>query len=272
MHGYPKALVRLGFKLGWPIIILGKKLSAYPFLGKLTNPLFGHPHNQLTAIPIHTVAIGEEARTENITLPIKVVEKLLAHAGHIMILDECICRAHMDKEPRAIGCLVLGQAALRIHPSNGHMATVHEAIAHVHKAAQAGLVANVAHVWIDPVGFGVTNFGQMLFVCFCGENACLYTDHLHRRVPNLEKAYSRLPGIRTVIDAETCDGCGTCVESCFVAAITVNDGKAVIGDACKTCGRCLVHCPRSAISIHMDDEDEVFLQLLKRVRSVADIA
>jgi len=272
MKAYPKWRVRFGFKIGWPSIILGKKLAGIPLLGKLINPLFALPHSQLTSIPIHTVAIGEEARTENMSLPIHLVEKLLPEASHIMLLDECICRAHMNVEPRSIGCLVLGRSALDIHPSNGRLVTVQEAKAHVHRAAQAGLVANVAHVWIDPVGFGVTSFRQMLFVCFCGPNACLYTDYLHKRVPNLDKSYSRLPGLRTVIDNEKCDGCALCVDECFVSSISMAGGKAVISEVCKACGRCITHCPSKAISIAMDNEDAVFQQLLTRVKSVADIS
>lgn len=271
MKAYTKARVRFGFKIGWPLIILGKKLSGVPLLGKLINPLFALPHSQLTSIPIHTVAIGEEVSSRNMSLPIHLVERLLDEAGHIMLLDECICRAHMNVEPRAIGCLILGRSALDIHPSNGRLVTVEEAKVHAHHAAQAGLVANVAHVWIDPVGFGVKSFGQMLFICFCGPKACLYTDYLQQRAPNLDRSYSRLPGLRTVVDNEKCDGCGLCVEACFVSAISMAGGKAVIGEACKACGRCIEHCPPQAISTHMDDEDAVFRQLLARVKSVADI-
>jgi len=272
MKAYPKWRVRLGFKIGWPTIILGKKLAGIPLLGRLANPLFALPHSQLTSIPIHTVAVDEEARAENMSLPIHLVERLLPEASHIMLLDECICRAHMNVEPRAIGCLVLGRSALDIHPSNGRLVTVDEATAHVHRAAQAGLVANVAHVWIDPVGFGVKSFSQMLFICFCGPKACLYTDYLHQRVPNLDQSYSRLPGLRTIIDNERCDGCALCVEACFVSAISMAGGKAVIGGACKACGRCISRCPPKAISTHMDDEETVFQQLLARVKSVADIS
>ena len=272
MKAYPKWRVRLGFKIGWPLIILGKKLAGIPWLGKLANPLFALPHSQLTAIPINTVTIGEEARTENMSLPIHLVERLLSEASHIMLLDECICRAHMNVEPRGIGCLILGRSALDIHPSNGRLVTMEEAKAHAHKAAQAGLVANVAHVWIDPVGFNVRSFGQMLFICFCGPKACLYTDYLHKRAPNLDKSYSRLPGLRTNVDTAKCDGCGLCVEACFVSAISMAGGKAVINEVCKACGRCISHCPPAAISIAMDDEDKVFQQLLARVRSVADIS
>jgi len=273
-YGVPKPIVRISFAIGWPIIILGKKLSGLPVLERIINPFFSPAYNQLTAVPIRNIAVGEKIpEPENIVMPIKIVERLLKESSYIFIHDYCICRVHMgiQDHTRDIGCITLGKAATMIHPSNGHMATVEEAIAHVRKAAKAGLVANIAHVWIDPVGYAVPNFRKMVFICFCAEKACLYTDHLKRRCSNLDRAYKRLPGIRTNVDAERCTGCGICEDKCFVAAIKMVDGKAVISHACKACGRCVEYCPYQAISIHMDDEDKVFDHLMKRIGRVADI-
>ncbi|MBE5758146.1 MAG: 4Fe-4S dicluster domain-containing protein [Clostridiales bacterium] len=50
------------------------------------------------------------------------------------------------------------------------------------------------------------------------------------------------------IDRETCVGCGACVGTCPVNAISLNDGKAVIDqDVCVKCGACAQTCPVSAI-------------------------
>jgi len=273
-YGFPKPIVRISFAISWPIIILGKKLSGLPVLERIINPLFSPPYNQLTAVPIRNIAVGENIpEPENIVMPIKIVERLLKETPYIFIHDYCICRVHMGitDYTRGIGCITLGKAATMIHPSNGHMATAEEAIAHVRKAAKAGLVANIAHIWVDPLGYAVPTFRKMVFICFCAENACLYTDHLKRRCSNLDRAYKRLPGIRTEVDAERCTGCGICEDKCFVAAIKMVDGKAVIGQACKTCGRCVNYCPCQAISLHMDDEDVVFDHLMERIGQVADI-
>ena len=52
------------------------------------------------------------------------------------------------------------------------------------------------------------------------------------------------------IDAEKCNGCGECSESCPLDAIAVQDGTAVVDqDTCGDCGACVDTCPNEAISI-----------------------
>ncbi len=52
------------------------------------------------------------------------------------------------------------------------------------------------------------------------------------------------------IDADTCTGCGACVDSCPSEAIEMQDDKAVIVvDKCVDCGVCVDECPVEAISM-----------------------
>ena len=52
------------------------------------------------------------------------------------------------------------------------------------------------------------------------------------------------------VNQETCVGCGACVDSCPVSAISLNDGKAVISEAdCIECGACVGSCPCEAITL-----------------------
>lgn len=50
------------------------------------------------------------------------------------------------------------------------------------------------------------------------------------------------------IDKDTCVGCGACVGSCPVGAISIgDDGKAVINpEVCISCGTCAAVCPVGA--------------------------
>jgi heterodisulfide reductase subunit A-like polyferredoxin len=46
------------------------------------------------------------------------------------------------------------------------------------------------------------------------------------------------------VDTDLCAGCGSCVDSCQFAAISVDDGFARIdAAACMGCGVCVAHCP-----------------------------
>ncbi|MBW2544719.1 MAG: 4Fe-4S binding protein [Deltaproteobacteria bacterium] len=191
----------------------------------------------------------------------------------IFILEECICRSKIGCEeyPSDIGCMALGPAVSRMHPSHGRIVIQEEAVAHVRRAAKAGLIANVAHVWIDPVAFGLTNFKQLMFICFCCDCCCLYRTHMEKRGPNLDRAYKKLPGISVEVDPEKCTGCGVCVDRCFVAAMKIDNGTAIPGESCKGCGRCVEICPEGAVSLRIENEEELYRQIKDRIKDVADI-
>ncbi len=267
-YGPGKRMVRFMVRLSWPIIIAGKKWSALPVLKRIINPFFMRPFNEVTSVPI-SAAIPFP---ESVPLPRGVLEKLVSRIEEKFVLDECICRNHnrIAGEERAIGCMALGPAIRRIHPSHGRRVTTEEAIAHIRRAGSRGLIGNVAHVWIDPVAFWLS-FKDLMFICFCDDTNCLYRTHMKHRGPNLDGAYKRLPGISVTVDAKKCDGCGLCVDACFVAAIAMRDGKAVIGPDCKGCGRCSEICPAGAITVMLDNEEQLLEQLEQRIREAADI-
>ena len=50
------------------------------------------------------------------------------------------------------------------------------------------------------------------------------------------------------VDAETCTGCETCVDTCPVEAIEMKDDLAVVDEeTCTDCGECVDSCPVEAI-------------------------
>ena len=54
-----------------------------------------------------------------------------------------------------------------------------------------------------------------------------------------------------IVNQETGNGCGECVEACPLDAIELNDGKASVDeDTCGDCGACVDVCPTE--SIHVD--------------------
>ena len=53
-----------------------------------------------------------------------------------------------------------------------------------------------------------------------------------------------------IVNQETCNGCGDCVDSCPLDAIEMKDGKAAVDeDTCGDCGACVDVCPTESISV-----------------------
>jgi NAD-dependent dihydropyrimidine dehydrogenase PreA subunit len=54
----------------------------------------------------------------------------------------------------------------------------------------------------------------------------------------------------TLINQETCTGCGECVDACPLESIEIKDDKAVVDEeTCGDCGSCVDVCPVEAISM-----------------------
>ncbi|MBW6499591.1 MAG: 4Fe-4S binding protein [Bacteroidales bacterium] len=267
-YGPGRNFVIWAVRLGWPFIKFGKILSNVPLIKWLIYPFFMRPYNEISSIPLNI----EVPNPESVVLPRRVVQRLLTAVDDIFIFDECICRRHnnVSVPPQTIGCMALGPAGSRIHPSHGKMATIEEAFRHVDRAAEAGLVANFAHVWIDPVAFH-TRFHDLMFICYCDDKNCLYRTYMKNRGPSLKGAYQRLPGLLVVVDPDKCEGCGTCKEQCFLADISLVGGKAVIGRSCAGCGRCVEICPNKAIALKIKNEEALFEDLVQWIKGVSHL-
>lgn len=255
--------------LSWPVIIAGKKCSRFILTRKITDLFFRRPHNEVISIPISVPV----AAPENTLLPRRVLQRLLTMIDDIFIFDECVCRSLMScsRHPVDIGCMALGPTISQIHSSHGRKVTTEEALHHVERASSAGLVATVAHTWIDSVAFGLTPFKSLIFICYCDDCCCIFRRHMKNPGGNLATAYRRLPGLNIQVDPSLCDGCGRCGELCFLGAIDFENEKPLISDACAGCGRCVEACERGALSITIDDEDTLLDQLVSRIREISDI-
>ena len=87
-------------------------------------------------------------------------------------------------------------------------------------------------------------------------------DHISDKITKME-------GVEVSVTGD-CIGCGSCIDVCFIDAVELVDGKAVISDECRGCGRCVEICPQNAISIKIDPT--AYETVINRIDSSLDLS
>jgi len=221
--------------------------------------------SDVSTIPINTDIQG----AEGIALPEEVLDRLIDISGYRVILNACACRNIYGCEtyPQDLGCIFMGESAKKIPKDYTREATKDEAKAHVRKAVEAGLVPIVGEARADHDLLRIPYEGTLLTNCFCCECCCLSRAFRRGPVETVDGIMHPVEGL-TVEVTEACVGCGTCVKSCFIEAIQVRAGQAVIDDYCRVCGRCAGACPHNAIKLTLDNPnavDDVVNRILAKV-------
>ena len=234
------------------------RATRLPILGHLVDRWLFHG-DDVIFLPqdeaARTVLVGEAVdRPAEVVLPSRVVEHFVERAKVHWIMDFCLCRsaAGCQDYPVELGCLFLGEAALKINPALGRRVTRAEAMEHVKRAREAGLIHMVGRNKLDTVWLGAGPGRQLLTICNCCPCCCLWRvlPHMTERIG---AKIQRMPGVSVTV-SDDCTGCGVCTEQiCFVDAISLQDGKAVIDDSCRGCGRCVTACPYGAIELSIED-------------------
>ena len=188
-----------------------------------------------------------------------MVDHFIEQASYHWIMYRCICREGDDCQnyPHDLGCIFLGEAVQHISPHLGRMVTKEEALAHAKRCREAGLVQLIGRDRLDSIWLGAGPFGKLMTICHCCPCCCLFRILPDLR-PDIAASIQRMPGVSVWV-GEECAGCGRCTkDGCFVDAIRLVDGRAVISDACRGCGRCVEVCPQGAI--HLTIEDQGYIQ------------
>lgn len=238
----------------YPGRFLMARATRLPILGQVLDRLFFDGDDLITlpqdgVIPIHRpLDLPEE-----MVLPSQVVEHFIEQASVHWVMNTCICRQSEGCRdyPIDLGCLFLGEAALGINPRLGRRVTKEEALAHVRRCREAGLVHLIGRNKLDTMWLGVGPGDRLLTICNCCPCCCLWRV-LPYMAPHIGAKIARMPGVTVAVN-DRCSGCGLCAQGiCFVNAIHVTDGRAVIGEECRGCGRCVAVCPQQAIEMSIE--------------------
>jgi UDP-glucose 4-epimerase len=199
--------------------------------------------------------------------PLELLDRLIEEASHRVIFNACGCRTAFQCRfhPADIGCLLMGDSALESPEHLRREVSVDEAKEHARRAVEAGLVPQVGKARVDNYIFGIKDRSRLLTACFCCDCCCITRYEKHFPARHLDQMFPRLDGIKVEVNGE-CDGCRECVGRCYIQAIHVRDGRAVIDDRCRACGRCAAHCPAHAIKVRI--EESRFLEMsYERIRA-----
>ncbi len=236
-----------------------KKIAALSrnLIGKKLMDLFLFNGDAMFYLPKDKIVIKEAITPhENMVLPSEIVHHFIDQANYLWIMDHCICREGDDCQdyPKDLGCLFMGEAVLQINPKLGKLVDKHQAHRHIQRAQQEGLVHLIGRNKLDSIWMGVGPGSKLLTVCNCCPCCCLFKilPNLH---PEISDCVRPMPGVEVFVDLDACIGCGVCAREavCFMEAISIENGHAVIGDGCRACGRCVEICKQNAIHLKITD-------------------
>ena len=244
--------------------VIGPALHRWLFAG---DDLRFLPDDRMVLSINQPVPMGEDTM-----LPSQVVDHFIEAASYHWIMDRCLCRdaEKCEDYPIDLGCLFLGEAATGISPELGRRVTREEALAHVQRCREAGLVHMIGRNRLDTVWMGVGPGDRLLTICHCCPCCCLWHILPHVR-GEISRVFTRLPGLEIRV-TDDCVGCGECVKDvCFVDAISMQDGRAVIDEKCLGCGRCVPVCPHGAIDLTLTNDDFV-RSTIERISTLVDVS
>jgi len=185
--------------------------------------------------------------SEEFVLPSQTVEEIINKFDDIAV-GYCFCRQrrsllgdNCSTDAPTLNCFTFGKSA-RHTTAQGFAKSVskEEALKIMKEAQQAGLIHKAFHP-------GSRETSPETSICNCCKDCC-DTLNLWRNgtLPLINSTYHL-----SVIDTQSCTGCGTCVEWCPTDAIVLNEEGPAQRDenACFGCGVCSRFCPEEAISL-----------------------
>lgn len=208
----------------------------------------------------------------SVVAPRELVIDYITRASHRTIIDECPCRAGegCTSHPIDLGCLLLGDGSRDVDPSVGRSATVDEALAHMERALDSGLLPLIGHVWIDKIVFGIGDWTRLLTVCFCCRCCCVIRSEMSGLIDAYPRSLVRLEGVKVEVTGD-CVGCGECVSVCPVDNVALTNGVALIGDRCLGCGTCARTCSHGMIKVTIEPDAAYEKELRRRIETGVDI-
>ena len=222
---------------------LAPLFSAAPAVDRTVPTRIAESGAPIKIIPVEkSVEVSDE-----FILPSQTVDDIIDKFDDIAV-GYCFCRQRRnllgdpcDTHAPTLNCFTFGKSARHTAAQGfAKKVTKEEARKIMQEAEAAGLIHKAFHP-------GSRENSPETSICNCCKDCC-DTLELWRSgtLPLINSTYHL-----SVIDQETCTGCGTCVEWCPTEAIALNDDGVAERDenACFGCGVCSRFCPETAIAL-----------------------
>ncbi|MFW9889000.1 MAG: DUF362 domain-containing protein, partial [Candidatus Thorarchaeota archaeon] len=212
---------------------------------------------------LRTIPIAKSISHMHQVNPYDDVRQLVENSQGPISLIDCICKSGNDlvggscaKTNERKTCIQFGGTAkFFIEQGSGLEITKQKMFELLEEFEEAGLV-------LQP-----SNSQAPEFMCACCSDCCLAL-HNVKRFPRPAEFYDL--NYQAMVNSETCQSCGTCVERCQMEAISLIDDVAVVDlDRCLGCGLCVSRCPSGSIQLQKTGIDYVppktFLDTLQKI-------
>lgn len=258
-------LKKMANKAAWQVLLVilrsftkATQFFQYPLIGpKLKKMANLEPGAKSQAYTLNINADVTDA-AQGVILPVDMMKQLIRESSYRAIMNQCLCRCAFDCKdfPHNQGCLFIGEGAKGIvKQGQGRKVSVEEALAHIDRGAQLGLIGQAMWLEVERLILGVRHekdVARWLEICFCCPCCC----GTFKMIKNANQAdiseRFRSIGWKAHVDEESCVACGLCIEKCPVQAITLNNKHlAVDQEKCLGCGFCAARCQPKSIKLHL---------------------
>ncbi len=239
----------------WTLVDKSLGILSVPFIGSRLKELLRleGSHTQGYIVPLNR-DLGYQGKASSAVTPISMVRRAIEESSYRIIMNKCMCRdSHTCKNyPIESGCIMLGEACRKMVGSGvARYVTVDEALDHLERAAELGLVSVCAWAEIEALWMGISpeQHERYIEICMCCPCCCIGMHQL-KKVMSVPVMKDRFKSVGwKACGTANCISCGLCVDACPMEAIELSENEISVSDECIGCGLCAYKCPEQAIAM-----------------------